>query len=433
VTAAPAGATRAAPFFRSRWVDRPAHARELEPTALPAGFRSAGVAAGIKPSGLDVGLLVSDAAGTTSAARFTSSAVIGAPVAASRAAALDRLRAVVASSGNANVADGDRGLETARAAQTAAAEALGVEVAEIGVAATGVIGRELPRERLLGGLERAAAELAGDAASFSEALLTTDRAPKRTCLEVELPSGAVRLAAQAKGAGMISPAFATVLCFLETDASVAAPTLDLLTGVTVKRSLDRISVDGQLSTSDTVICLASGASGVRVEAESDDELALGEAMDALLRQLALEVVGDGEGAGRVGRVIVRGAAEAVEPAARAIADSPLVKTALHGADPNFGRVLQAVGAAFAGTPPGHAESGPDPSSLPIDLEIEGRRVVTGGVSAALDGAELRALEQAVSGAEVEYLVTLPGDGGETEVFFSDLSHDYVTLNAEYTT
>ncbi len=294
-----------------------------------------------------------------------------------------------------------------------------------------MIGRELPRARLLDGVERAAAELGDDAAHFSEALLTTDRTPKRTCLEVELPSGPVRLAAQAKGAGMISPAFATALCFLETDAAVDAPTLDLLTGVTVKRSLDRISVDGQLSTSDTVICLASGASGVRVEPESGDELALGEAMDALLRQLALEVVADGEGAGRLGRVIVRGATEAVEPVARAIADSPLVKTALHGADPNFGRVLQAVGAAFAGAPLGHVDEGP--GALPIDLEIEGRRVVTGGVATALDDADLRTLEQAVSGDEVEYVVTLPGEGGETEVFFSDLSHDYVTLNAEYTT
>jgi len=430
VSAARAGATHAS-FFRSRWVDRPAHARELDPTALPAGFRSGAAAAGIKPSGLDVGLLVSDAAGTTSAARFTTSAVVGAPVAASRAAALHRLRAVVASSGNANVADGNRGLETARAAQSAAAAAVGLEAAEVGIAATGVIGRELPRARLLDGVERAAAELGDDAAHFSEALLTTDRTPKRTCLEVELPSGPVRLAAQAKGAGMISPAFATALCFLETDAAVDAPTLDLLTGVTVKRSLDRISVDGQLSTSDTVICLASGASGVRVEPESGDELALGEAMDALLRQLALEVVADGEGAGRLGRVIVRGATEAVEPVARAIADSPLVKTALHGADPNFGRVLQAVGAAFAGAPLGHVDEGP--GALPIDLEIEGRRVVTGGVATALDDADLRALEQAVSGDEVEYVVTLPGEGGETEVFFSDLSHDYVTLNAEYTT
>ncbi len=291
------------------------------------------------------------------------------------------------------------------AAQSAAAQELGLEPDEVGIAATGVIGRELPRDRLLEGVERAAAELGDGAAAFSEALMTTDQGPKRACVEVGLPSGPVRLAAQAKGAGMISPAFATVLCFLETDARIDPETLDLLTGVTVKRSLERISVDGQLSTSDTVFVLANGASGVEVAPETDDELALGEAMDALLRQLALDIAADGEGARRVGRVVVRGAAGAVEAVARAVADSPLVKTALHGADPNFGRVLQAVGQALAGSPGAVAGTLADPalaamhlteggahtatSPLPVDLEIEGRRVVSAGVAHALDGAELQ--------------------------------------------
>jgi glutamate N-acetyltransferase/amino-acid N-acetyltransferase len=413
-------------FFSSRWVERPAHVTELEPTELPAGFRAAGVAAGIKRSGLDVGVLASDPPATASAARFTTCAVIGAPVAVSRAAALDRLRAVVASSGNSNVADGERGLETARAARGRAAERLGVEPDQVGIAATGVIGRELPRERLLRGVDRATEKLGSDAATFSEALVTTDRFPKRACLELALPSGSVRLAAQAKGAGMIAPAFATVLCFLETDAALDAATIDLLTGATVARSLDRVSVDGQLSPSDSVFCLASGASGVRVEPESDDELALGEAIDSLLRQLALAIVADGEGAGRIGRVVVRGASDAVEPVARAVAGSPLVKTALHGADPNFGRVVQAAGHALAGQ--GVWGDG----SLPIDLEIEGRRVVSAGVAHELGADELLELERAVGGAEVEYVLALPGEGGETEVFFSDLSHEYVSLNAEYT-
>jgi glutamate N-acetyltransferase/amino-acid N-acetyltransferase len=203
---------------------------------------------------------------------------------------------------------------------------------------------------------------------------------------------------------------------------MSAETLDLLLGVTVKRSFDRISVDGQLSTSDTVFALASGASGVRVEPETPDELALGEAMDALLRQLALEIVADGEGAERVGRVIVRGDGEAVEPVARAVANSPLVKTALHGADPNFGRILQATGQALAG------------SGLPfaVDLEIQGRQLVSGGTTVPVEPDEWRALEDAVRAPEVEYVLTVPGEGGETEVFFSDLSEAYVRLNAEYT-
>ena len=413
-------------FFRSRWVDRPAHVRELGPTGLPQGFRAAGVAAGLKAEGLDVGLLVSDSEDTTSAARFTTNARVGAPVTVSRAAALDRLRAVVANSGGSNTGDGERGIETAAASQELAAELLGLAPEQVGLASTGVIGAELPREKLLAGLRAAAAALEPDAGGLSEAIMTTDQSPKRACLEVALPSGSVRLSAQAKGAGMISPRFATMFCFVQTDADLAPETVELLTGVCVKRSFDRISVDGQLSTSDTVYVLANGASGIRVEPESEDELALGEALDALLRQLAIEMVADGEGSERVGRIVVRGEPETVEPVARAVANSPLVKTALHGADPNFGRILQAAGMAYStaanGTP------------MYVDLDIEGTSVVSGNTP-TLDfgGDEWRALEQAVRAPEVDYALTLPGEGGETEVFFSDLSHEYVRINAEYTT
>lgn len=407
-------------FFRSRWVDAPAHAREGEPTALPRGFRAAGVAAGIKPEGLDVGVLVSDEDATASAARFTTNARLGAPVIVSKEGALDNLRAIVANSGNSNTANGQKGYDTALASQAAAANALGIAPARIGLASTGVIGRELSRERLTAGVAAAAEALGPDAAAFSEAILTSDSGPKRACLEVELPAGSVRLAAQAKGAGMISPRFATMFCFVETDAALSPDTADLLTGVTVKRSFDRISVDGQLSTSDTVYLIANGASGVRVEAESDDELALGEALDALLRQLALEIVADGEGCERVGRIIVRGDAEHVERVARAVADSPLVKTALHGADPNFGRILQAAGAAMPGQP------------FLVDLEIEGTQVVSAGADVPLSGDEWRALEQAVKAPEVDFTLTIPGSGGETEVYFSDLSAAYVEFNSHYT-
>jgi glutamate N-acetyltransferase/amino-acid N-acetyltransferase len=160
---------------------------------------------------------------------------------------------------------------------------------------------------------------------------------------------------------------------------------------------------------------------VRVEPESPDELALGEAIDALLRQLALEIVADGEGAGRVGRIVVRGRPDAVEPVARAVADSPLVKTALHGGDPNFGRVLQAAGQAWpAGEP------------FVCDLAIQGRQVASAGDAIDLSEDELRDLEQSVQAGEVDFELTLPGEGGETEVFFSDLSEEYVRFNSEYT-
>jgi glutamate N-acetyltransferase/amino-acid N-acetyltransferase len=407
--------TAPATFFRSRWVDAPAHAAELEPTLLPEGFRAAGVAAGIKRSGLDVGVLASDTETTTSAARFTTNARLGAPVIVTKQAALDRLRAVVANSGCSNVGDGERGLETARAMQAEAAQALGVEAEQVAVASTGVIGVELPRDNVVTGVRSACAALGHETKDFSQAILTSDSGPKHACLRVSLPGGEVRLSAQAKGAGMISPRHATMFCFVQTDAALEAETLDLLTGVCVKRSFDRISVDGQLSTSDTVVALANGASGVRVAPESPDELALGEALDALLRQLALEIVHDGEGARRVGRVVVSGRPDAVEPVARAVANSPLVKSALHGGDPNFGRILQAAGQVW---PPG------DP--FIVDLDIEGHQVVSAGEVVEPAPAEL------VQGDEVEYALTLPGEGGETEVFFSDLSPEYVNFNAEYT-
>ena len=410
-------------FFRSRWVQRPEHVRELAPTALPSGYRSAGIAAGIKREGLDVGLLLSDREATVSAARFTSSALTGAPVAVSRDADLGALRAVAVNSGNANVSDGQRGLETAQAQQRAAAEALDLEPGEVGIASTGVIGRQLSRDKLVAGIRHAAEALGPNAQAFSESILTTDRGPKCACLEVSLPSGGtVRVAAQAKGAGMISPSFATILCFMQTDAALAGDTVDLLTGVCVKRSFDRISVDGQLSTSDTVFVMANGAAGPEIEPESPDELAVGEAMDALLRQLALEVVADGEGTQRVGRVVVTGGTELVEPVARAVADSPLVKTALLGADPNFGRILQAAGKAMAGRAP-----------FVVDLAIEGRQVVSAGTVVELEPGEWEGLEQDVAAPEVEFELTVPGEGGETEVFFSDLTQGYVTLNADYST
>ena len=408
-------------FFASRWVEAPAHAQEA--AGLPAGFRAAGAAAGIKPSGApDVGLVVCDEPGATSAARFTRSGVQAAPVLVTRERCrLEALRAAAVNAGNANAATGPAGLQAAVRMQEVTAEATGVPTDQVAVASTGVIGVPLAVERVEAGLREAARGLdPGGGADFAEAIRTTDAFPKLASLDVELPSGTVRLAAQAKGAGMISPAFATLLCFVETDAALAEATADLLLGVTAARSFERVSVDGQLSTNDTVVLIASGASGVRVAPETDDELRLGEALDALLRQLALLVVADGEGARRVGRVVVSGGHPLhVEAAARAVADSPLVKTALHGGDPNWGRIAQAVGHALPGTAP-----------LPLDVAIEGVAVCSGGAAVPHDEAALGA---AVQGDEVEYVIGLPGEGAETEVFFSDLGHDYVRINAEYTT
>jgi glutamate N-acetyltransferase/amino-acid N-acetyltransferase len=413
------------PFFRSRWVEVPDCVTDAGRGArgLPHGLRAAGIAAGLKPSGArDLGLLVCDAPDATSAARFTRSGVVAAPVALTRERTrLEALRAVVVNSGNANAATGRRGFDEAARVQGAGAIAAGVAVDQVAVASTGVIGVQLDGGVLVRGLARAAAELRGDGdVDLSAAMMTTDAFEKRAVLDVDLSGGTVRLCAQAKGAGMIQPAFATMLCFVETDARLEAETADLLLGVCVKRSFDRISVDGQLSTNDTALLLASGASGVAVEPESDDELVFGQALDALLRQLALDIVRDGEGAARVGRVVVRGGqAAGVERAARAVANSPLVKAALHGGDPNWGRIAQAVGMAVVDTAP-----------LPFDIAIEGVQVASAGTAVPYDEV---ALAQAVARDEVEYVVGLPGDGHETEVFFSDLSHTYVTVNADYTT
>jgi glutamate N-acetyltransferase/amino-acid N-acetyltransferase len=408
--------------FASRWVERPEQVTEL-PGGLPAGFRAAGVACGLKPSGAaDLGLLVCDVAEAVSAARFTRSGVLAAPVLLTQERCrLDGIRAVVANAGNANAATGRRGLEDAARMQGAGAMAAGVPEDRVAVASTGVIGLPLDTDNVIRGISDARRELAADGdAALGDAIRTTDAFPKQATLEVSLPSGTVRLSGQAKGAGMISPAFATMLCFVETDAALAPETADLLLGVCVKRSFDRISVDGQLSTNDTAILIASGASGVTVAPESEDELRFGEALDYLLRRLAVQMVRDGEGAARVGRVVVHGGHEqTVVRAARAVADSPLVKAALHGGDPNWGRIAQAVGAVVL-----------DGAPLPLDVWIEGVQVCRGGEGMPYDAS---ALAGAVAGEEVEYVVGLPGEGAEAEVLFSDLSHGYVRINAEYTT
>jgi glutamate N-acetyltransferase/amino-acid N-acetyltransferase len=409
-------------FFASRWVEAPGNVTEPG-GGLPRGFRAAGVACGIKPSGLpDVGLLVSSAPATTSAARFTRSGTQSAPVLLCRERVeLQGIRAIVVNSGNANAATGRPGFENAAKMQGAAALASRCPEGAVAVASTGVVGVPLPMGSVMTGIVRATHALRPDGeVEFAHAIRTTDVLDKHACIDVALAGGTVRLTAQAKGAGMISPNFATLLCFVQTDAALSPETCDLLLGVTVKRSFERVSVDGQLSTSDTVILQCSGESGVAIEPETEDELHFGEALDAVLRQLALNVVRDGEGARRVGRVVVRGGDDdAVHRVARAVADSPLVKTALYGGDANWGRIIQSVGMAMPGTAP-----------LAVDIAIEGIQVCTRGQYVPHDE---QALKAAVQGEEIEYEVGLPGEAAETELYFSDLGHEYVTLNAEYTT
>ena len=411
-------------FFRSRWVDVPPGVRELKAAVLPRGFRASGLACGIKPSRrLDIGVVACDADGATSAALFTRNALVAAAVELSREADLHRLRAVVVNSGNANVATEEQGREVARAMIAAVAEELGVEPDRVGVASTGVIGVPLDLDVVAAGARQAAAELStGGGVAFSQAIMTSDRWPKRASLEVALGGGPVRLCAQAKGAGMISPAFATMLCFVQTDAALDPQTLERLLRAAVERSFERVSVDGQLSTNDSVFAIASGAAGVGIEPGSEDERAFAAALDALLRQLALEMVADGEGAERVARLVVRGAVEAVDPVARSVANSPLVKCALHGRDPNWGRILQAAGQAV-----------PDADLSGVELYIGDVHVASAGGAVDLPADGRRRLEGAMAAGEVDVRLDLAPGGEEAEIFFCDLGPEYVRFNSEYTT
>jgi glutamate N-acetyltransferase / amino-acid N-acetyltransferase len=416
-------------FFASRWAECPAHVTEVtDGLLLPKGFRAAGVACGIKADGLkDLGMIVCDSPEATSAARFSRSGVQSAPVLVTRERArLGALRAIVVNSGNANAATGKRGYDEAAKMQGGGALVARVPEDQVAVASTGVIGVPLPGDKITRGIAALSSQLRADGAEdFSEAIRTTDAFPKHVTLDVSLSGGTVRLSVQAKGAGMISPNFATLLVFVQTDAELDADEASLLLSVCTQRSFDRISVDGQLSTSDTIVLQASGASGVRIEPQTDDERDFGEALDAALRQIALLVAKDGEGARRIGRVVVKGGDDrGVHRVAHAIADSPLVKTALYGGDPNWGRVIQAVGAALPIASDGAI------GSLAVDISIEGIVVCVNG---SYVGHDEEALKAAVQRDEVEYEVILPGEGAEAERYFSDLGHGYIVINAEYTT
>ncbi len=381
-------------FFRSRWVDAPAGVEELDPAQLAPGFRAGGVHVGLKGGGkTDVGLLVCDTESIESALVLTRNASAAAPIRVCREVVdHSNVRAAVINSGNANAETGEKGFADALAMSERAADALGLETPEVAVAETGVIGVPMPMSAVLPGIEAAAKALSAEGGEvFSEAIMTTDRWPKRCTVK----AGGVTLSAQAKGAGMIQPNMATLLCFIQTDAVVPAPSTELTNAVDA--SFNRITVDGQMSTNDTVLLQATGASG--------EPLPEG-LLEAVLLQLAIEIVRDGEGAARAGRVEVSGAADQgeAERVARAIANSPLVKTALYGRDPNWGRIAQAAGAALAGA----------------ELDEIG--------SESIDAAELGA-----DIPEANIGLRLDRGSGRAHVYFSDLGHEYVTLNAEYTT
>jgi glutamate N-acetyltransferase / amino-acid N-acetyltransferase len=380
-------------FFRSRWATPPEGVEELDPAQLAPGFRAAGVACGLKGDGAtDVGLLACDTDGVRSAMALTANAAAAAPVRVCREESDgSAIHAVAVNSGNANAATGEQGYRDALAMRDAAAEALGLEPRSVAVAETGTIGVPLEIEVVTTGVLEAAELLSGSGGEdFARAIMTTDRAPKRCTLR----AGGVTLSAQAKGAGMIQPGFATMLCFVQTDGAVEDPEAAL--EAALEGSMERITVDGQLSTNDTVLLQTTGAAGPLPEG----------LLEAALLQLALEIVADGEGATRVARVEVRQAAseEEADRVARAIANSPLVKTALYGRDSNWGRIAQAAGMALAGEE--LPELGPD-------------RIYAADLSGEADEAEIA--------------IALGRGKASAHVYFSDLTPEYVRINSEYTT
>lgn len=385
-------------FFRSRWVDAPAGAEVHDPAVLPSGFRAGGVACGIQGRGAtDLGAVVCDAEAVSSAILLTANAAAAAPVRVCREnLRQSEIRAAIVNSGNANAATGEQGVRDALAMRDSLANGLGLAPETVAVAETGVIGVPLEMGTVLAGIPDLTTDLENEGARhgavrFSEAIMTTDKWPKRVSLTVD----GVTLSAQAKGAGMIEPGFATMLCFVQTDAVVTDPEAALRRAVNC--SFERITVDGQMSTNDTVLLQASGVSGRELP---------GGLLDAVLLELALEVVTDGEGASRVGRIEVSGAAGQAEAelVARKIANSPLVKTALLGRDPNWGRIAQAAGQALAGQDIG--ELGPE----------------------AIEAGDI-----AAGGREAELALRLDRGEASARVYFSDLTHEYIVINAEYTT
>jgi glutamate N-acetyltransferase/amino-acid N-acetyltransferase len=402
-----------------------------KPRVAPAlrvpGFRAAGIHCGIKArSGArDLALIASDRTATV-AGVFTCSSVVGAPVEWGRThVKAGRARAVIVNSGVSNVAMGERGRRDARRMAEWTARALDCPVDEVFMASTGVIGQPLPMPVLRTGIPAVAAALRDDGlADAAEAIRTTDTFAKTAVARLELAGRAVTVAGIAKGSGMIEPNMATMLAFLLTDAAVSKTFLNRILRDVADQTFNRVTVDGETSTSDTVLLLANGAAGnARLGgASSRGAGAFRTAVLQVAEQLARDLARDGEGATKLVTVRVDGARNAAqaEQAARRIANSMLVKTAIFGGDPNWGRILQTVGAAR------------------IDIRLERARVSLCGVPVFRGGASAgpgarRRAARGLEADEVEIHVTLAAGRGSARVWTCDLSYDYVKINAEYTT
>ncbi len=407
---------------------------------IPRGFRFAFAKCGIKRgAGPDLALLVSDSP-ASAAAVFTQNLVKAAPVEVSQASlrrARSRMRAIVVNSGNANCCTGQEGLRAARATAAAVAGELGCSAEQVLVNSTGVIGVPLPEAKLLDAVPPAARGLSPAAKSFAgvtRAIMTTDTRPKWAAARIRMGGKTVRILGCAKGAGMIHPNMATMLAFIVTDAAVAAPLLQRALRDAADRTFNCISVDGDTSTNDTLAVLANGASGValaphsplarpqRSRSAARRFAAFAGALESVCRSLALQIVADGEGAQRVVEIEVRGANSSGEARriANTIATSPLVKTALAGADPNWGRVLAAAGRSGVRFNPARAS-----------IWLAGLPAFRRGVP--LDFDEKRA-HRAMLAKQYSIVLELSGAARHSaRVWTCDFTGEYVTVNASYRT
>ncbi|MBD9699761.1 bifunctional glutamate N-acetyltransferase/amino-acid acetyltransferase ArgJ [Flavimobilis sp. GY10621] len=382
------------------------------------GFRAAGVTAGLKASGKpDLALVVNDGPLDVAVGVFTSNRVVAAPVVWSRQVVADgRARAVVLNSGGANACTGPEGFADTHRTAEHVAGLLDVSAGDVVVCSTGLIGERLPMDVLLAGADAAASGLAADGGGDAAiAIMTTDTVPKTAVATGA--GGAWTVGGMAKGAGMLAPGLATMLCTITTDAVVDAATADAALRAATATTFDRVDSDGCMSTNDTVVLLASGASGV---AASLAELT--EALTAVCAELARKLVADAEGASHDISVRVVGATseDAAVAVARAVTRSNLFKAAIFGNDPNWGRVLSAVGTVPESVAPFDA--------LTLDVSINGVQVCrAGGVG------EDRTLVDLAADREVHVVVDLHAGPAEATVWTNDLTHDYVHENSAYST
>jgi glutamate N-acetyltransferase / amino-acid N-acetyltransferase len=385
----------------------------------PAGFRAGGVVSGVKPSGRpDLALLVADRPATVAVLTTTNRVKASSCLLTERHAADGQARALVVNAGNANVCTPDGEAHTRRLAQ-ATADAVGVDASDVLVMSTGVIGVPLPVDRIEAALPAAVADLGSDAAAAdraAEAMLTTDTRTKQVAYRITDDTGSCTVAGVAKGVGMIEPGMATLLVALTTDAPLAAPLARQVLRDAVSCSFNRVTVDGDMSTSDSVALFASGATATPPALG-----ALNRAVHAVCADLAHAVVTDGEGATRVAAITVRAAPteDDAERLARAVATSLLVRAAIHGADPNWGRILMAMGSA-----------GTDFDPERVTVTCAGVTVCRFGVAAVFDRGQAAA---AMAKPEIEIAVDLGLGRHTATVLTCDLTPEYVRFNAEYTT